>query len=146
MILDYVSICLFRRLSLIHWAKSPNLELRPHLFKIHCILPLLVLQDTFDHDKGQKSVFSGAVSTGFFESSSVDILPVSPGFSVQFSKEITPKMWRKLPGFRTEKKNAEPCHISVSHGLLGPEFCLQLNGPSVLLRGDRFTLRASLIV
>ena len=61
--------------------------------EIHC-----VIQDTFDHDKGQKSAFSGRRPHWIFEFSPVEFFPFPPG--------SRPKMLRKLPDFgcRAEKK------------------------------------------
>ena len=40
---------------------------------------VLYYQDTFDHDKGQKSVISGEILHWIFEFSPVDLFPFSPG-------------------------------------------------------------------
>ena len=76
-----------------------------------------VNQDTFDHDKGQKSAISGRrlhwrLSTGFFA--------FSPAFLVQFSKTSPLKS-----GESSEKSSGEnrvkSCHACGCHGFFGPE-------------------------
>ena len=58
--------------------------------------------------------FGGAVSTGFSFFSS--------GFLLLLSRFTVPKICRKLPDFRAEKKSAESCHVSGCHGFFGPDF------------------------
>ena len=46
----------------------------------------------------------------------------SENLSVQFSEEIAPKMWRKLPDFpRQRKKRRLLSHLWLSYGFFGPE-------------------------
>ena len=71
--------------------------------------PVRVSQDTFDHDKGQKSQLRGAVTTGFSFIFSSGFFCVSPGFLCSLSlvrKSL--QTVEKLPDFRAEKKAQNP--------------------------------------
>ena len=77
-------------------------------------------QDTFDHDKGQKSAISGKFLHWIFLVFSNGHVPSLQVFCAK-KKGNGPKTWRKLPDFRAEKKNLESCHVSGCHGCFGPE-------------------------
>ena len=79
-------------------------------------VPVSSSQDTFDHDKGQKSAIPGRrlqwrLSTGFFAFSSI---------YVQFSKTSPLKS-----GESSEKSSGEnrvkSCHVCGCHGFFGPD-------------------------
>ena len=86
----------------------------------------LIVQDTFDHDKGQKSGISGhrlhwRLSTRFFA--------FSPPFYVQFSETSPLKS-----GESSEKSNkncVKSCHVCGCHGFF---FGLQKNSPTSFCR------------
>ena len=75
-------------------------------------------QDTFDHDKGQKSAISGRslhwrLSTGFFA--------FSPVFYVQFSKTSHLKIWRESSEKSSGENRVKSCHVCGCHGFFGPD-------------------------
>ena len=61
-------------------------------------------QGTFDHDKGQKSAISGAVSTGLFEVSPVDCFPFSPGLLCNLVRKWPQNVEKIAPGRRTKRR------------------------------------------
>ena len=78
-------------------------------------------QDTFDHDKRQKSAISGrCLHRNGFYFSPLDVFPFLEVFCVIRCRN-RPKMLEKIARFPGEKKTAESCHVSGCHGFLGPE-------------------------
>ena len=81
--------------------------------------PLDLIQDTFDHDKGQKSAISGRRLHWISQIFSSRCFPFFSRFSVQFSKEIA-KNVEKIARFPDREKSAESCHLSGCHGFSVP--------------------------
>ena len=88
-------------------------------------------QDTFDHDKGQKSAIWGAVSIGFFELSPVDFSPFSPGFLCSLVGK-SPQNMERIARFPGREKSVESCHVSGCHGSFGPDIRIFVSLPQSL--------------
>ena len=80
-----------------------------------------VIEDTFDHNKGQKSAISGRrLHWNFLNFSSGYFFWLFSRFTVYFSKEMAPKCGESCP-ISGGEKGVESCHVSGCHGFFGPE-------------------------
>ena len=77
-------------------------------------------QDTFDHDKGQKSAFSGRCLHWIFWIFSSGFFYVSPGFLCSLVRK-SPQNVEKIAQFPGGEKIAESCHVPGCHGFYGPD-------------------------
>ena len=75
---------------------------------------MIVFQEAFDHDKGQKSAVSGRRLHWMFWIFSNGILPFSSTFSVWCSKKSTQNV-EKIARFPGGEKSLELCHVSGCH-------------------------------
>ena len=84
-------------------------------------MPLEIVQDTFDHVKGQKPAIRGAVPLDFLNLVSWIVFRFSPGLLCNLvgkSLQNVPDFWRR--------KSAESYHVFGCHGFFGPEQCFEV--------------------
>ena len=91
-------------------------------------------QDTFNHDKGQKSGISGRRLHWifFFLFSPVDF---SPGFCVCNLVRKSLQNVEKIAHFQAEK-NVDSCHVSGCHGLFGPKSKIEFSSDIETFKRD----------
>ena len=84
-------------------------------------------QDTFDHDKGQKSANLAPSPLDFLNLLQWIFFPFSPGFLCNLVR-TWPQNVEKIAQFPGGEKSVESCHVSGCHGFFSPEKSINLFG------------------